>query len=226
MDYSALSGQRIGVLGGTFDPVHNGHLTVADRVRKIFELHSVLFIPAAEPPHKQGIRLAPFTDRLAMLRLAVSGRPFFQVSSIEADRPGPSYSIDTLTHLRLTQPAGSELFFIIGSDAFSEITSWKNYAALPEVSHFIVLARSKTDQIDIDRLIRIAFPEHKFDKTVDFSSKSGCSGRIYAFRMEPISVSSTVIRNRVRKGKSIADLVPSLVAEYIEIHNLYKGYPV
>ena len=129
------------MLGGTFDPVHTGHLAIADTAAAQFALDSVLFIPASLPPHKQDYTVSSFEDRAAMLESALSKRPGFFISRLEADRTGPSYSIDTLAELR--QQLGNEvnLYFIIGMDAFAEIVTWKEYDRLLDFAHFIVVDR-------------------------------------------------------------------------------------
>jgi len=214
--------QRLGILGGTFDPVHNAHLIVAGKVREAFGLSAVIFIPAACPPHKKGFSVISFADRLAMLRLAVHGTPFFLVSPIEADRPGPSYSIDTLLQLRREYPPDVELFFIIGSDAFAEVASWKNYVSLLDLTNFIVIARTPIDYVGIARLIGAVFPEHVFDNNLCCWNKPGCFGKIYTFIRESIQISSTEIRKRVQQRDTISDLVPKAVADYIDKHFLYE----
>lgn len=216
-----MSSQRIGVLGGTFDPVHNGHLSVAGMVQEVFELDTVVFIPAYEPPHKQSIRLTPFTDRLAMLKQAVIDIPFFQVSAIEAGRLGPSYSIDTLQHLKKELSTSTELFFIIGSDAFAEIASWKSYVKLPEFAHFIVIARAPFIISKLDSMIQQLFPDYAFDRLLNCWRKSDCPGCFYLVIIEPILVSSTEIRQRVRQGLDITSMVPPQVVSYIKANNLY-----
>ena len=134
-------GRRVGILGGTFDPVHNGHLAIAEAVRQALALSGLLFIPAFLPPHKPTYTISPFVQRAAMLELAVVDRPGFFVSLLEAEREGPSYSIDTLRTLRQTLGEEVHLFFIIGMDAFAEIHTWKANRELLDQASFVVMGR-------------------------------------------------------------------------------------
>jgi nicotinate-nucleotide adenylyltransferase len=221
MEPSASLGNRIGILGGTFDPVHQGHLALATAARECFALDSVLFIPAASPPHKLGAPLAPFADRVAMLRLALSGTEGFVISEMERDRPGPSYSIDTLKELR--QQLGEEvrLFFCIGMDAFAEITSWKNYAELFHYAGFVVVERPDSGGMALADFIAAELPHFRQGGERAWAEADG-PGRIYALAMPGVPVSSTLVRERAARGESLAGLVPGEVAGYIARHGLYR----
>src|SRR5947209_3226451 len=131
---------RVGVFGGTFDPIHLGHLILAEQCREQAELDQVLFMPAALPPHKQQQPLTPFAQRAEMLALAISGHPPFRVEELEKDRPGPSYTVDTLNELHAHRP-GDELFFMIGSDSLSELASWYQPKRVLELATLLVVAR-------------------------------------------------------------------------------------
>ncbi len=218
------SGSRIGLLGGTFDPVHNGHLAVAAAVKKDFALDDVWFMPAAFPPHKKGHEVSSFTDRTAMLELAVGGRSGFVVSRIEAERPELSYTIDTLRELRRRLGWEVGLFFIIGIDAFLDIATWKAYDKLLTHCSFVVIARPNYRLKTVDEVMRRHFRRHRYypGRKVWMSEDGG--EKIFLLGMQPVAVSSTEIRRLVRTGRAIHDLVPPGVEEYIKERSLYlKG---
>lgn len=218
-----LSGQmvrRLGILGGTFDPVHNGHLAVARTVFTELNLDSVLFVPAFLPPHKSSQTLSSFAHRMAMLELAVEGRSGLHVSPIESERCGPSYSIDTLRALASSLGRDVRLFFIIGMDAFAEISTWKNYPMLLDHASLVVVGRPDHCRHSCQQSIASAFPGYLF------CAAEGCwqgsrLGAIYSVAMEPVAVSSSQVRAAVREGRSVAGLVPEAVAGYISRHGLY-----
>ncbi len=198
---------RIGILGGTFDPIHNGHLAVARAARRRFRLDLVYFIPCGQPPHKQRRGLSPFLHRFAMVALACSGEPAFVPSLLEA---GPdlrgrqkSYSIDTVRRLRRLAPQ-AKLYFILGADAFLYLPKWKNLRQLVRLCEFIAAPRPGTD---LRQAARVAAP----NATVHFL------GGVH------VNVSASGIRRVARRGRSLASLVPSVVAEYIGKMRLYSG---
>lgn len=222
MDRPASFGSRIGILGGTFDPVHLGHLAVAAAARDHWHLDTLLFIPAASPPHKLRAPLAPFADRLAMLRLALAGKDGFAISEMERDRPGPSYSIDTLKELR--QQLGDEvrLFFCIGMDAFAEITSWKEYGELFRYADFVVVERAEAGGMGLGDFIAAELP--RFRQVAEGAwAGEGVPGAIHALAMASVPVSSTQVRERAGRGESLVGLVPEPVADYIVRHGLYQA---
>lgn len=221
MERSAPFGSRIGILGGTFDPVHLGHLAVAAAAREQLALDSLLFIPAAQPPHKLHAPLAPFRDRVAMLRLALAGVEGFVLSEMERDRPGPSFSIDTLKELRQQLGAGVHLFFCIGMDAFADITSWKQYGELFRYADFVVVERPDSGGTGLDAFVAEALPAFRPEGEGCWAVATGC-GRIHALAMPGVPISSSQIRQRVAHGESIAGLVPESVATYIASHGLYR----
>lgn len=215
-------GTRVGLLGGTFDPVHNGHLAAAEAAKKAFLLDSVLFIPADEPPHKLEKSISSFQDRTAMLEQALSGRPGFIVSRIEAERHGPSYTIDTLTLVRQQLRTDTVLFFIIGCDAFAEIATWKKYDRLPDYANFVVIRRLAPHNDRFGESIRKDFSGYVFDERESCWGRSGHAGRIYPLAMEPVAISSTRIRRMIASGQPVRGLVPEGVGRYIEEHGLYR----
>lgn len=222
MDCPASLGSRVGILGGTFDPVHRGHLVIATAARERFALDTVLFIPAAQPPHKLHAPLAPFVDRVAMLRLALAGKEGFAISEMERDRPGPSYSIDTLKELRQQLGEGVRLFFCIGMDAFRDLPSWKEYAELFHYADFVVVERPESGGIGLAEFIASALPGFRPAGAGEWLEEYG-GGRIHALAMPDVPVSSTQIRERVVRGESLVGLVVETVGDYITRHDLYRG---
>ena len=184
---------RIGIYGGTFNPVHHGHLILARQALEEFKLDRLIFVPAAESPFKIQNHTAPPGDRLAMLRLAIAGEDRFSVDPLEIERGGISYSIDTVKMFRTRNPE-AELFFLVGEDNADRLTEWHRFEELKKLVCFVVLSRSE-----------------------DFESSE------YPVVQRRIEISSTEIRNRVAKQESITYLVPESVKHYIEQHQLYQG---
>jgi len=209
----------VGLFGGTFDPIHIGHLRSAQEVREAFHLDRLLFIPAAVPPHKPATPIAEAGDRMQMLRLAIDGNPFFEVSDVEIRRPGKSYSIETASHYRHLLGEHVHLFFVVGADAFCEIETWRDYRALFALCDFIVITRPKWNPLQASVLATESFQEVNRDTC--FRHPSG--HLLYLHEVTPIGVSSTQIRNAVRQGRSIAYLVPRSVEEYIEQEGVYTA---
>jgi len=198
---------RIGILGGTFNPVHRGHLALAKSAIKVFDLGKVLFIPSAKPPHKTPHILASVKHRMAMLQLAIKNNPKFEICDIETRRTGPSYTIDTITQLRKINPS-AEYFFIIGADSLQELHMWKQINDLLKLCTFVTFGRpginaGKTKVIHLD------------PKWARKLLKNFTPGRMP-------NISSSNIRQRVAQGKNIHYLVEKAVAEYISANNLYK----
>lgn len=193
---------RVGVLGGTFDPVHNGHLALAEHAREQLSLDLVLFVPAGEPWRKAHRTITPAEHRLAMLRLAIDGNDAFGISDIELRRDGPTYTADTLEALA-AERLDDEFYFVIGADALADLPNWHE----PErIIQHAILAVAPRD----DRASDAAEPP-----------TPGIANRIQRFPMPPVDVSSTDIRARVAAGASITDLVPLAVERYIHDHALY-----
>jgi nicotinate-nucleotide adenylyltransferase len=225
MVQTADTRKKTGLLGGTFDPVHNGHLAVASYVHHALGLDSIWFIPAAIPPHKAGHAdgrgISAFSHRIAMLELALKGNSAFVISDIEAERSSPSYSIDTL-HLLIPQlEKKSDLFFLIGADAFLEIETWKNYQELPSLVHFVVITRPASSPERVAEIIRRNFTGYTYDPSCQIWRTRDSRGSFILQHMEPVPISSTQIRAMVRKGEEIRGLVPPAVEEYIKKHGLY-----
>lgn len=197
---------RLGILGGTFDPIHYGHLDAADAARRALALDSILFVPAHDPPHRPVDPRAAALHRFAMLALALDGRTGDRASEIELLRTGPSYTVATLRELHRSGWPPPQLYFIIGSDAFAEIASWYEYPAVLDCANFAVITRPG------------AGPE----SNVGRESRSSPAGTgIYHVEARTRDVSSTLIRSRLVAGEAIDDLVPAAVARYIRAHHLY-----
>ena len=197
---------KIGVLGGTFDPVHLGHLIVAEEVRMRLSLAEVLFVPARQSPLKLSRPLSRATDRVAMLDLAIGSNPGFRISRVDLDRPPPSYSVETLTELRRTLDPQAEIFFIMGADSVAELPTWRHPERILQLCQVVGVSRPGFEHFDpaaLDPLIR------------------GASGKILMLDVPGIGISSTAIRARLSLGQSIRYLVPNAVREYICAHGLY-----
>ena len=216
--------QRIGILGGTFNPIHNGHLTVAEEVRSRLKLDLVLFIPSFLPPHKAEGELPSAEQRQDMVRLAITGSPHFRMSDIEVRRGGRSYTIDTIEELRAAYP-GAELFFITGLDSFLELRTWKDWKRLLMICSFAVLSRRGVrfrDAVDAGILDIAAGDLEQLDTGARDQVVAGTEAvRVHFLRIPFVDISSTDIRSRVRSGRSIKYLLPDTVERYIIDHRLY-----
>jgi len=214
---------RVGLLGGTFNPIHVGHLRIAEEVRELFQLKEVHFIPSFVPPHKQEELVAPPHHRMAMVRLAVGTNPSFVASDIEIRRQGPSYSVDTLRELHRIKGREIQLYFILGIDAYMEITTWKQYLELFNLSHFVVVSRPGYHHKDLHHILPVEIVnQFCYNKEKDGYFHS--SGYVSYFRdIQRYEVSSSEIRQFVRTGRSIRYLVPDEVRTYIEQEGLYRS---
>lgn len=217
------SRRRLGILGGTFNPVHLGHLRAGEEVREILGLDKIYFVPAAIPPHKDSSEVSSSSHRLKMVEAAISGNPFFGVSDFELEHDGPSYTIDTLRYFS-SEFAGSELYFILGTDLFSEIDTWNECEKLFEVSNFALITRPGFSD-DLFSILPLAlkddFRYHKKEnKVTSYLHKS--STILALVEIEGIEVSSTRIRDLISGGKSVKYLVPDTVESYILNNELYK----
>jgi nicotinate-nucleotide adenylyltransferase len=196
---------KIGVLGGTFDPVHVAHIAMAEKAREALELDEVLLVPAGQPMYKVNRAITPAMHRVAMLQLAVKGKPGLAVSAMELDRPGPSYTVDSIAQLRKYEP-GSEIYFILGSDSLAQLPDWREPARLVAMCRLVALARTGYPRPDMKKL------EGKVP---------GINKKVIFLDWQDIDVSATDIREKVSQGKSVDGLVPRPVAEYIKKHKLY-----
>ena len=209
--------RRIGLFGGTFDPIHLGHLRCAQEVWEAFDLSQVIFILAATPPHKLDRPIISTQHRWNMVKLAVADNPSFALSDVEIKREGASYSIETISHYHRNLKKEERLFFIIGADAFCEIETWKDYPQLFTVCDFIVISRPQFDPLQAPVLTSEGF-QKEGDR---FLHPSGHS--LHLLSVTPIGIASTEIRRAVREGRSLTYLIPKEVEEYITKEGLYRG---
>lgn len=209
---------RIGILGGTFNPIHLGHLRSAEEVREAQQLDRVLFIPSAAPPHKRRQRLVSAPHRLAMTRLAVAGNPYFKVSTIEMERPGHSYSVDTLRALHARMP-GAAFSFIMGADAFGEIETWKEYEGIFSLCDLVVTSRPPQDNTPLIDALPVAVRTQFCYRNNALEHRTG--NRVIFQRISDLDISASSIRRRLARGLSIRYLVPAPVERYIARHGLY-----
>lgn len=211
---------KVGILGGTFNPIHNAHLRIAEEVRDRFDLAEVMFVPAAAPPHKPLAGELPFAHRFEMVRLAIAGNPFFSISDIEEQRGGKSYSIDTLQAFRRERP-DDEFFFIIGSDSFLDFGLWRDYASFFNYCNLVVVERPGAAVAEPDQVLPVAVA-HEFcyyGAEKRLAHRSGYS--VYYLEGIPLDISSTAIREMARLGRSLRYLVPEAVEHYIKEQRLY-----
>jgi nicotinate-nucleotide adenylyltransferase len=201
---------KVGVLGGTFDPIHNGHTAAARAAQDALALDAILLIPSHIPPHRHDPLGASSEQRFEMAKLAAQDFRAWSASRIEIDRKGPSYTFDTLSEL--AEP-GTQLFFIIGADAFAEIASWSRYPAVLDLANFVVVSRPGITLDSVRERVPSAFRE-----------RPAASTRVISVEAHTPDISSTDIRRRVRAGHSLNGLVPDSVARYIAAHRLYSGH--
>jgi nicotinate-nucleotide adenylyltransferase len=217
---------RIGVFGGTFNPVHYGHLRAAEEARTALGLKKLLFVPAGIPPLKED-GLADIHDRIRMVELAIRGNPGFELSLAETDTTGKSYTVDTLAALAAQHP-GATLVFILGVDAFCDMHRWKDPEALMESADFLVLSRPGHPFSSLSRLSYAELPPGSL-QSMDSGEAlrvEGClgSGRsLHLLRITGMGVSATMLRELLRGGKSVRYLLPEGVESFIMSHGLYKG---
>ncbi len=209
---------RWGIFGGTFDPIHLGHLRAAEEVYEALALEKIIFIPAGFPPHKHRPDLSPFSLRYQMVKLAIEGVPHFEVSEIEAQLEGPSYSLLTLQELGKRFP-GVEFFFILGLDAFLEFETWYHYQELPRLTHLVVIPRGPGGAKEFEEKTKNLFPEARKEEIWQIPG-----GKTLRFiSVTRFDISATAIRELVRKRCSIRFLVPDRVRSFILKNGLYRS---
>ncbi|MCP4342425.1 MAG: nicotinate (nicotinamide) nucleotide adenylyltransferase [Desulfobulbaceae bacterium] len=214
-----MSHTKIGLLGGTFDPVHHGHLQLAETALKECGLDKVVFIPSAQPPHKNCASVTPFRHRLAMLTLAGEGRNGFECCAIESILPKPSYTIDTLRALREYYHSDCQLYFMIGADAFLDILTWKSHLEVLHSVNIILSKRKgyKEKQLsDLLKQLGCQVTDGSFHWT-------DCKKVIYLLEKTPDGLSSSEVRSKIRQGDSVQQSLPKSVIEYIQKHKLYQA---
>jgi nicotinate-nucleotide adenylyltransferase len=210
--------QRVGILGGTFDPVHIGHLRGALEVAEQLKLDELRLTPSARPPHRDTPSVSA-QDRLAMVRCAVAGVPPLTVDDRELLRDKPSYTIDTLESLRAELAADDQLFLLLGWDAFCGLPSWHRWEELLEHCHIVVLQRPDADSESPDAMRNLLAGRAVSDP----KALKGPGGKITFVWQTPLSVSATQIRQLLASGKSVRFLVPDAVLAYIDTHGLYRA---
>ena len=215
--------KKIGLFGGTFNPVHLGHLRAAEEIRETFGLNKIYFIPAFIPPHKNTTEIAPSNDRLKMLKLAIHGNPFFDLSDIELKREGKSYTVDTLRYFT-SKFSDHSHYFIVGTDQYSEIITWKDYKTLFKLSNLIVVERPGFN-FDLSKLIPLElkddFRYYKKNNNVTHYINER-SLLLSLVKIEGLGISSTRIRRKIKNNKSLRYLVPTEVETYILSRGIYK----
>ncbi len=197
-----------GVLGGTFDPIHNGHLAVAEEVRARLRLDEILFVPAGQPWLKADSPILEATHRVEMVRLAIADKAYCKVSTMEVDRGGPSYTVDTMSELRGQIGDGEELYFILGWDSLGEIPQWKEPLRIIKMCRLVAVPRPGYPRPDLESLE---------------ASIPGLSQRVIILDKPEIDISASEIRERVARGLSINGLVPEAVERYIGEEGLYAA---
>lgn len=204
------SKQRIGIIGGTFDPIHYGHLVIAEEVRVSLHLTEMLFIPTGDPPHKPGRSVTPAEQRAMMVELAIASNPHFTLSRIEIDRPGPSYTVDTLHQLRQQWGTQVGLYFVIGWDSLEELHHWYEPQALLAALTGLVAVRrpGHVEEAEYKQVIEQRLP--------------GITQRLHVVPAPQLDISATDLRKRVAEGRPIKYQTPEAVEHYILTHRLYQ----
>ena len=200
--------RKIGIMGGTFDPIHIGHLVTAEAVRIEYNLEKVLFIPAGHPPHKQGSLVTPALHRYIMTVMAIFANAAFIVSAVEMDRPGPSYTIDTVKTLVAQYGEQTDFYFITGADAIGDLPTWNNIEEVLDLCHFVAATRPGCISM--------------IDPIIEYFGTKGRQ-RIHRLTTPELEISSTDIRERIKKGRSIKYIVPESVEQYIYKEGLYRA---
>lgn len=211
---------RLGIFGGTFNPVHLGHLRSAEEVREAHGLDRILFVPSATPPHKHTGGLVAATHRLAMVRLAIAGNPHFRVSAMEIERGGRSFSVDTIAALRTHLPH-ARLAFIMGIDAFRDIATWKDYRSIFALCDVIVTSRPPARATALRAALPVAVRREFCYRPRSRTLEHRTGHRIAFQRLSDLDISASALRERLQHGLSIRYLVPTSVERYIARHRLY-----
>jgi nicotinate-nucleotide adenylyltransferase len=202
--------RHIGLLGGTFDPIHYGHLVIAEEVRYVLHLDEMVFIPTGQPPHKPGRIVTAAQYRVAMLELAIASNPHFAISLIDVERSGPSYTVDTLRQLRKEWGTNTALYFVIGWDSLQELHTWHDSAGLLEQLTYLVAVRRPgyVEEPGYNELLEVQLP--------------GIQQRLLVIPAPQLDISATDLRQRVAEGRPIRYQTPEAVEQYIAQHGLYR----
>ena len=218
---------RIGLFGGTFNPIHLGHLRAAEEVREALGLDEIDFVPSAVPPHKrecEGDPIAPAALRLAWVAGAIAGRPGFEIDRVEVDRSGPSYLVDTLTLIRARDPGGPPPVFIVGEDAFAEMGEWRQPLRLFELADFAVMTRPPGRLLDLGvRMPEVVRDQFRFETAGQIAHHRTAGTRIDLVAITALDISSSQIRRACREGNSIRYLVPESIRGAIEQSGCYAA---
>ncbi|MBT9568523.1 MAG: nicotinate-nucleotide adenylyltransferase [Thiobacillus sp.] len=214
----AVSPRAVGVMGGTFDPIHCGHLRLAEEMADAIGLEQVVFIPAGRPPHRQQPQVTA-RHRLEMVRRAVAGNPRFAVDDREVSSPNPSYTVDTLTALRAERGPAQPMWLLLGADAFHGLPQWKRWKQLFELANIVVVTRPGAATIT-------PLPEplksEVLARRVDDASEAGLAGAVLRQQMTALDISATAIRDALARRGSVRYLLPDAVLNYINEHQLYR----
>lgn len=197
---------KVGILGGTFDPIHNAHIRVAEEVMSRLGLAKVIFVPAGQPWQKSGEAITSAEHRAEMVRLAIAGKPKFELSAVEIERAGPTYTIDTIEDLQAQLGKETEIFFILGCDNLAQLHRWKDADRLIRSCRLVAVPRPGCEMPELDKLEE---------------ALHGISASVIALDKPEIDISATEVRKRAEQGLSIRGLVPDAVADYIKQHKLY-----
>ena len=213
----------LGLFGGTFDPIHFGHLRLATELAEAFHLERVVFLPAGLPYHRGRSAHATSEQRLTMVKLATARDARFDVDDRELRRPGATYTVDTLTEYRRERGPEQPIVFLTGSDAFAKIDGWHRWLELFDLAHFAVAVRADDDQWSSKG--PGAYPREVWPRLTLNAREllSAPSGKVISFSMTPLAISSTALRTLAAEGASIRYLTPDPVAEYIRLHHIYKA---
>ena len=214
---------RVGVLGGSFNPVHYGHLLLADEIVEALGLDRLLFVPAAAPPHKPAGQLAPAADRCEMVRLAIAGHPQLAVSDLELRRPGPSYTVDTLEALA---DGGDDLFYVMGSETFLDLLTWREPRRIARLARLVVIPRAGSsfdaESAAAQKVLREIGLDGGF---VDVLGGAVPARGVLIVHATSLPLSASELRRRVREGRSLAFRMPDAAIAYLRAHGLYRAEP-
>ena len=198
---------KLGVLGGTFDPVHLGHILVVEEARNSLDLSEIMLVPAGQPPLKPSKPIASAEHRLQMLRLAIADRPYCRVSAMEIERPGPSYTVDAIAGLRVQYDIGDEIYFVLGWDSLAQLPEWREPSRLIKMCYLVAVPRPGFQHPDLEAME---------------TSIPGLSQRVVFLEKPQVDISASAIRELAAHGLPFRHLVPGPVAEYIIEHKLYS----
>lgn len=224
---STLKNMRLGLLGGTFNPIHNGHLAIARQSREALALDRILFIPTGDPPHKTHDNLASAKDRYEMVRVAIASDPLFSISDVELRRAGKSYSIDTVRAVQQEYGTDTTLFFLIGLDAFLDFPNWRDPETLLSLCSFVVISRPGLSFQSLSTMALLPPLPIRSLADLDAGRRSIWEveigmHRLICLRLPPSEVAASDIRKRIAQNMPVANLLPPLVKSYILHHHLYE----